>query len=410
MFATPSTASCTGTTASSAAGRSFAVSGRRRRDITSSRSRKSPPPMPTHPTSTTTRWRKSARRSSRCDRRTTATTGMPAASGCLRPRRGSGRAVQGGARDCAASRGSTSRIGTCSSRRARPRLLPATAERGSASPATEDGRGASDPRTQVGLPSLSGHASASSVRWCQPHLHDSGQRGRVEAAAVVYASVDNGAYWTFMSVMTPSVDDGGGQRSQLGLRFGAHRYFYRAASCSPTVASSRRSVASATDQRAVDGLQSDDGGRVAVPVACQLGRARRPLPDARQRDRLRVRLPLPRSACARVGGTTAARGGASGSYATMAAAGTSAIRGSPRLRRARSWPSLHEPARRSDPDERWRPPSRNHLHGVVATACRAPGADHLRSHHASQSGSLVDSLRDGISPSGGHRSAARAAR
>ena len=44
---------------------------------------------------------------------------------------------------------------------------------------------------------------------------------------VVYASVDDGAYWTFMAVMTPNADDGAADSNRdVGLRFGAHRYFY----------------------------------------------------------------------------------------------------------------------------------------------------------------------------------------
>ena len=80
----------------------------------------------------------------------------------------------------------------------------------------------------VGLPSLSGHAS-SLVRPDGVNLtfmttvSADGWKRR----PVVYASVEGGAFWTFVSMMTPNADDGAADSERnVGLRFGAHRYFY----------------------------------------------------------------------------------------------------------------------------------------------------------------------------------------
>ncbi len=81
---------------------------------------------------------------------------------------------------------------------------------------------------KVGLPSLSGQASAI-VRpdgvslVFMTAVSDDGWKRR----PVVYASVNNGAFWTFLSFITPATDDGAAEPDRtMPLRFGAHRYFY----------------------------------------------------------------------------------------------------------------------------------------------------------------------------------------
>jgi hypothetical protein len=81
---------------------------------------------------------------------------------------------------------------------------------------------------KVGLPSLSGHASplvrpdGVSLVFMTAVSADGWKR-----RPVVYASVNGGAFWTFLSFITPAVDDGSAEPDRsVGLRFGAHRYFY----------------------------------------------------------------------------------------------------------------------------------------------------------------------------------------
>jgi hypothetical protein len=80
----------------------------------------------------------------------------------------------------------------------------------------------------VGLPSLTGHASPL-VRpdgVCLLFMTTVSADGW-KRRPVVYASVDGGAFWTFLSMMTPAADDGAADSERnVGLRFGAHRYFY----------------------------------------------------------------------------------------------------------------------------------------------------------------------------------------
>ncbi|MBL8699674.1 MAG: exo-alpha-sialidase [Alphaproteobacteria bacterium] len=82
--------------------------------------------------------------------------------------------------------------------------------------------------TNAGLPSLSGHASPL-VRpdgVCLLFMTAVSADGW-KRRPVVYAAVEGGAYWTFVSMITPNADDGAADSERnVGLRFGAHRYFY----------------------------------------------------------------------------------------------------------------------------------------------------------------------------------------
>ena len=118
---------------------------------------------------------------------------------------------------------------------------------------------------KVGLPSLSGHASALvrpdgvSLIFMTAVSEDGWKR-----RPVVYASVDQGAYWTFMSTMTPAVDDGAADSDRnVGLRFGAHRYFYPRGIMLPDgrILASVRCQRDPTSVLWTEIFQSDDGGR-----------------------------------------------------------------------------------------------------------------------------------------------------
>jgi len=117
----------------------------------------------------------------------------------------------------------------------------------------------------VGFPSLSGHASAV-VRPDGVSLifltavFENGWKRR----PCVYASVDGGAFWTFLSFITPNADDGAADSDRsVGLRYGAHRYFYPR----PIMLPDGRILASIRCQRDPTNLlwteifASDDGGR-----------------------------------------------------------------------------------------------------------------------------------------------------
>lgn len=119
------------------------------------------------------------------------------------------------------------------------------------------------PRT--GWPSLSGHASAM-VRADGVSLvfmtavSDDGWKRR----PVVYASVDGGAYWTFLAAMTPADDDGAAIADRnMPLRFAAHRYFYPRGITLPDgrLIASIRCQRDPTSVLWTEIFASDDGGR-----------------------------------------------------------------------------------------------------------------------------------------------------
>jgi hypothetical protein len=117
----------------------------------------------------------------------------------------------------------------------------------------------------VGLPSLSGHASALTrpdginLVFMTAVSQDGWKR-----RPVVYGSVDDGAYWTFLSVITPNADDGAADSNRdVGLRFGAHRYFYPRGIMLPSgrIILSVRSQRDPTSLLWTEMFCSDDGGR-----------------------------------------------------------------------------------------------------------------------------------------------------
>lgn len=116
----------------------------------------------------------------------------------------------------------------------------------------------------LGWPSLSGHASAlvrpdgvSLVFLTAVGADGWGRR------PVVYASVDDGTYWTFLSVITSKHDDGAadGDRN-VPLRFGPHRYFYPRGITLPDgrILLSLRCQRDPTSLLWTEIFQSDDGG------------------------------------------------------------------------------------------------------------------------------------------------------
>ena len=148
----------------------------------------------------------------------------------------------------------------------------------------------------AGLPSLSGHASSLTrpdginLVFMTAVSQDGWKR-----RPVVYASVDGGAYWTFMSVMTPNADDGAADSNRdVGLRFGAHRYFYPRGIMLPD----GRIIASVRCQRDPTSILWTEifckrrrRAHLGLPLARQrLGRAGRPRAHARRPHRLRLRL------------------------------------------------------------------------------------------------------------------------
>jgi hypothetical protein len=81
---------------------------------------------------------------------------------------------------------------------------------------------------------------------------------------VVYGSVDGGAYWTFMAVITPNADDGAADSNRdVGLRFGAHRYFYPRGIMLPDgrILLSVRCQRDPTSLLWTEMFESEDGGR-----------------------------------------------------------------------------------------------------------------------------------------------------
>lgn len=117
----------------------------------------------------------------------------------------------------------------------------------------------------VGLPSLSAHASAivrdDSVSLIfMTAVFDGGWKRR----PVVYASVNGGAYWTFLSFITPFEDDGAAEPDRsVPLRFGAHRYFYPRAIMLPDggILCSVRCQRDPTSLLWTEAFLSEDGGR-----------------------------------------------------------------------------------------------------------------------------------------------------
>ena len=118
---------------------------------------------------------------------------------------------------------------------------------------------------RAGWPSLSGHASAI-VRQDGTSLvfmtavTDDGWKRR----PVVYASVDGGAGWAFVSAMTPEQDDGAAVADRsVGLRFAAHRYFYPRGLALPNgrLLASIRCQRDPTSILWTEMVASDDGGR-----------------------------------------------------------------------------------------------------------------------------------------------------
>lgn len=117
----------------------------------------------------------------------------------------------------------------------------------------------------VGLPSVSGHASplvrpdGVSLLFMTVVLDDGWTR-----RPAVYAAVEGGAFWTFMSFITPAADDGAAWNDRsLPLRFSAHRYFYPR----PLLLPDGRILCSVRCQRDPTSVfwteifSSDDGGR-----------------------------------------------------------------------------------------------------------------------------------------------------
>ena len=117
----------------------------------------------------------------------------------------------------------------------------------------------------VGLPSVSGHASplvrpdGVSLLFMTVVTEDGWKR-----RPAVYAAVQGGAYWTFMSFITPEFDDGAGWADRsLPLRFSPHRYFYPR----PILLPGGRILCSVRCQRDptsvfwTEVFASDDGGR-----------------------------------------------------------------------------------------------------------------------------------------------------
>lgn len=117
----------------------------------------------------------------------------------------------------------------------------------------------------VGFPSVSGHASPL-VRPDGVHLlfmtvvTEDGWKRR----PAVYAAVEGGAFWTFVSFITPPWDDGAAEHDRsLPIRFSAHRYFYPRAIMLPSgrILCSLRCQRDPTSVFWTELFASDDGGR-----------------------------------------------------------------------------------------------------------------------------------------------------
>ena len=117
----------------------------------------------------------------------------------------------------------------------------------------------------VGLASLSGQSSSlvradgMSLVFLTAVSADGWQR-----RPVVYGSVDGGRFWTFISFMTPIIDDGAAENDHsLGLRFSAHRYFYPRGIALPDgrLLASMRGQRDPTSILWTEMFESEDGGR-----------------------------------------------------------------------------------------------------------------------------------------------------
>jgi hypothetical protein len=117
----------------------------------------------------------------------------------------------------------------------------------------------------VGLPSLSGHGSPL-VRpdgVCLVFMTMVSADGWTRRP-VVYASIDEGRAWTFLSFMTPGTDDGAAVTDRTGsLKFAPHRWF----DARPLLLPDGRIIASVRCQRDptsvlwTEMFESEDGGR-----------------------------------------------------------------------------------------------------------------------------------------------------
>lgn len=117
----------------------------------------------------------------------------------------------------------------------------------------------------AGLASLSGHASAlTRPDGVNLIFMTSVSADGWKRRPTVYASFDDGAGWTFMSMMMPSEDDGSCEPDRtMPLRFGAHRYFYPRGIWLPEgrIIASVRSQRDPTSLLWTEIFASDDGGR-----------------------------------------------------------------------------------------------------------------------------------------------------
>ena len=117
----------------------------------------------------------------------------------------------------------------------------------------------------VGFPSVSGHASPlmRPDGICLNFVTVTFDEGRRRRPAV-YASVNGGALWTFVSFITPLEDDGAADNDQsLPLRFSAHRWFYPRAILLPSgkILCSLRCQRDPTSVFWTELFESEDGGR-----------------------------------------------------------------------------------------------------------------------------------------------------
>ena len=239
---------------------------------------------------------------------------------------------------------------------------------------------------KLGWPSLSGHASAivradGTSLVFMTAVSDDGWKRR----PVVYASVDGGAGWTFLSAMTPEADDGAAIADRsVGLRYSAHRYFYPRGIALPdgSLLASIRCQRDPTSILWTEIFASDDGGRTwgFRSRVNDWGAPGRPRAHGRRPHRLCLRLPP--AAVRRARARERGRGPDLGTRVDPARRRRELGPGLPARDRDRAGPVahglLHELSRRPDPVE-WRSPTHRavHLHAGV-TVASARGAHHRR--------------------------------